>query len=88
MIVLWFLAGGAAEVLNMLTRKWFVERAPALGTSFVAVLFIGGFFLRTVGTASVLALAFRHSVASGMAALVGYLVGRWSTVWWVHRRRA
>jgi hypothetical protein len=86
MIVLWFLAGGAVEVLNMFTRKWFVERAPALGTGSVAVLFLAGVLLRVSGTALVLALGFRHSVASGAAALVGYLVGRWCTVWWVHRR--
>ena len=88
MIVLWFLAGGAIELLNMLTRKWFVEKAPALGMGFVAVLFVGGVLLRITGTALVLALGFRHSVASGAAALVGYFVGRWSTVWWVHRHSA
>jgi len=88
MIALWFLAGGAIEALNMVTRKHFVENAHTRGTGAFAAFFIGGLLLRMAATAGVLALAFRHSFASGMMALMGYLVGRWITIMWLHRRRA
>jgi hypothetical protein len=84
MIVLWFLAGCAVEVLNVLSRVWSVERisspAPAVG------LVVGSLLLRLAGTALVLALAFRHSVASGLMAFAGYWICRWIAIEWANRR--
>ena len=83
MVVLWFLAGAGIEVLNTLTRKWSVERVQSRGS---ATWIVGGVVLRTVGTAVLLMLAFRHSVASGVAGLVGYLICRWVMIWWINHK--
>ena len=82
-VVLWFLAGAAAEALNMLSRRWTVGR---LGQASAVGWVIGGFLVRLVGTAVVLVLAFRHSAAGGAAALSGYLIARWVTLAWLNRR--
>jgi hypothetical protein len=84
MIVLWFLAGGAVEALNALTRKWSVEqmqsRTQAIG------LLIGGLLVRLAISALVLALAFRYSVLAGFMAFLGYWICRWIMIGWLHRR--
>jgi hypothetical protein len=82
-VVLWFVLGAGVEVLNTLTRKWSVERLQSRAG---AVWIVGGVVLRTAGTAVLLMLAFRHSAASGMAGLVGYLICRWVMIWWINRR--
>ena len=79
--VLWFLAGASVEVLNTFTRKWTVGRLP----SAVSVGWItGGLLFRLAVTAGILVLAFRDSVGSGAAALAGYMLCRWATIWWIH----
>lgn len=83
MIALWFLAGCAAEALNALTRKWSVEHLG--GSAWALAAFVGFWALRLGGTVLVLVLAFRHAAASGMAALVGYLVCRWVVIWRINR---
>jgi hypothetical protein len=83
MVVLWFLAGAAIEVLNTLTRKWSVER---LGSPLSVVLLAGGAVLRLVVTSAIVMLGFRYSAGSGAAALVGYLCSRWVMIWWVNCR--
>ena len=83
MVVLWFVLGAGVEVLNTLTRKWSVERLQSRAG---AARIVGGFVLRTAGTAVLLMLAFRHSVASGVAGLMGYLICRWAMIWWINRR--
>ena len=82
-VALWFLAGAAVEVLNMLTRKWTVER---LGGHLLVGWVVGGYILRLGLTSAVLVLGFRHQAVSGVAALLGYLCSRWAMVVWVHRR--
>jgi hypothetical protein len=84
MTALWFLAGGAVEVLNTLTRKWSVDRMHS-PTPAVALIF-GGLLFRLAGTALILALAFRSSVASGLMAFAGYWLCRWIMIGWVNRR--
>jgi hypothetical protein len=83
LVALWFLAGVAVEVLNTAFRKWSVDRLES-AASIGWVL--AGFFVRIGITAGILTLAFRHSVASGVAALLGYLSCRWVMVWWLHHR--
>jgi len=82
MVVLWFLAGAAIEVLNMLTRKWSVERLGSLAS---AAWLAGGAVLRLVLTSAIVVLGFRQSPASGVAALAGYVCCRWIMIWWVDR---
>jgi hypothetical protein len=84
MIALWFLAGGAVEVLNTLVRAWSVGqlRSPER----VAALVTGGLLIRLLGTALVLAFAFRQGFASGIAAFAGYYTFRWIMIAWVNRR--
>ena len=83
MVVLWFMAGAGIEVLNTFTRKWSVDRMQSrVGAAWIA----GGVILRLAGTAVLLMLAFRHSLASGVAGLVGYLICRWVMIWWIDRR--
>jgi hypothetical protein len=84
--VIWFLAGGAIEVLNTLGRMWSVERLGADGPRSGYARVTVGFFLRLAGTGLVLAFAFRYGVVSGIGALVGYWLARWAMVWWVNRR--
>jgi hypothetical protein len=50
------------------------------------VHFAAGFVARMGLTSTVLVLAFRQDVASGLAALVGYWICRWLMVWRVARR--
>jgi hypothetical protein len=86
LVGLWFLAGAAIEVFNAWTRRLMVgkldpeQRARSMGW------FAGGFFLRVVSTAGVLALAFRHSLVSGLMALLGYYVCRTAITWRLARR--
>lgn len=75
-----------AEVLNNAIRHWSVGRLgleQRRGTGFGLVV---GFLLRVVLTALVLVLAFRHDMASGFAALIGYWICRWVMIWRLHRR--
>jgi len=80
---LWFLAGVVVEVLNTVSRKLSVDRLEDAAS---AGWILAGFFLRLGVTAGILALAFRHTAASGAAALIGYLSCRWMMIWWLHRR--
>ena len=80
---LWFLAGAAIEVLNAFTRKWSVER---LHDRVSAAWVVGSVSVRLIGTAVLLMLAFRSSVLSGVAALMGYMVCRWVMIWWINRQ--
>lgn len=84
MIALWFLAGGAIEVLNTLMRCWSIEQVRHPARAFA--LMAGGLLFRLVATALVLMLAFRHSPISGLMALVGYWICRWIMIGWVKRR--
>jgi hypothetical protein len=83
---LWFVAGAAIEVLNAWTRRWAAEQlAPERRAASVG-WFVGGFVLRVVLTAGVLVLAFRHSLASGLAAWLGYYVCRMVLIGRLSRR--
>ncbi len=82
-VVLWFLAGAAVEVVNALSRKWTVER---LSQRALIGWVAGGYVLRLAMTSAVLVLAFRHRPISGAAALLGYLCSRWVTMFWMHRQ--
>lgn len=85
MAIVWFLAGAGVEVLNALTRKWTVDRLHNLRSiGWVA----GGLVVRLVLTSAVLVLAFRYSPLSGLAALLGYWIGRWTMIWRVNRQLA
>lgn len=84
-VIAWFLAGAVAEVLNNAARRWSVEQLGlhkrGRSLSWLAL----GFVLRLSMTALVLALAFRHHVVSGVAALIGYWICRWTVMWRLHR---
>ncbi len=82
----WFLAGSVAEVLNTIIRRWSVGALGVQNPVYAVAGILGGFILRLVGTALVLVLAFRHSVTSGLAALVGYWIWRWIMIWRINRR--
>jgi hypothetical protein len=84
--VLWFCAGGAIEVVNALTRKQAVERLGTQSAYVSLVWIVGGFVLRMFATGMVLVLAFRHSLVSGVLALVGYWVSRWAMIRWTERQ--
>jgi hypothetical protein len=84
-IVAWFLAGSAAEVLNSRVRRWSVERLGFYKRRLVLLWFVAGLVLRLALTVFVLVLAFRHDLVSGVAALVGYWICRWVMVWRVTR---
>jgi hypothetical protein len=78
---LWFLAGAAIEGFNTWTRRWAAERlAPERRVRSVG-RFVGSFMLRVILTAAVLALAFRHSLVSGVLAWLGYYVCRTVLTW-------
>jgi hypothetical protein len=85
-IGLWVLAGAAVELFNAWTRRLVVgklepeRRARSMGW------FAGGFVLRVVLTAGVLALAFRDGFASGLMALLGYYACRMVVTWRLARR--
>ena len=85
-IVAWFLAGGAVEVLNSAIRHGSVGRLGLQKRGRTIFRLVIGFMLRLVLTALVLVLAFRHDPASGLAALIGYWIGRWVVIWWLQRR--
>ena len=85
-IVAWFLAGGAAEVFNSAIRHWSVGRLGLQKRGRTVFRLVVGFVLRLALAASVLVLAFRHDVASGLAALIGYWICRWVVIWWLQRR--
>jgi hypothetical protein len=83
---LWVLAGAAVELFNAWTRRLVVGKlAPERRASSVG-WFAGGFLVRVVLTAGVLALAFRHSLASGLMAFLGYYVCRTVVMWREVRR--
>ena len=85
-VVAWFLAGGAFEVLNSTIRQWSVGRLGLHKRGRSIFWFVVGSVLRLGVTALVLALAFRHNFVYGVAALVGYWICRWVMVWRVARR--
>ena len=80
-IGLWFLAGAAAELFNAWTRRLLVERLDPERRARSVGWFVGGFVVRVVLTAGVLALAFRYGLASGLTALMGYYVCRSIVTW-------
>ena len=83
MVILWFLAGAAIEVLNTLTRRWSVDRLHNWASmGWIA----GGLVFRLATTSVILMLGFRHRPSSGVAALMGYLVCRWVMIWRIHRQ--
>jgi hypothetical protein len=82
-VILWFLAGVAVEVVNALSRKWTVER---LGQRALMGWVAGGYILRLAMTSAVLVLAFQHRPISGVAALLGYICSRWAAMFWMHRQ--
>ena len=83
---LWFLAGAAIEVFNAWTRRLSAAQLAPERRARSVGWFAGGFLVRVVLTAGVLALAFRHSFASGMMALLGYYVCRMVLTWRLARR--
>jgi hypothetical protein len=78
---LWFLAGVAIELANAWTRRLVVAKLEPERWARSMGWFAGGFVVRVVSTAGVLALAFRHSFASGLLALLGYYLCRTVVVW-------
>lgn len=83
---LWFLAGVATEVFNAWTRHLLVGKLDPERRARAVGWFAGGFAVRVVLTAGVLALAFRNGFASGMMALLGYYVCRAAVTWWLTGR--
>ena len=83
---LWFFAGAAVELFNAWTRRLVVERLAPERRARSLGWFAGGFVVRVVLTAGVLALAFRYSLASGLLALLGYYVCRMVVTWRLARR--
>jgi hypothetical protein len=75
------LAGVVIELANAWTRRLVVAKLKSERRARSAGWFVGGFFVRVVSTAGVLALAFRHSFASGLLALLGYYLCRTVVVW-------
>ena len=78
---LWFLAGVAIEAFNAWTRWKSAEQLAPDRRARAVGWFAGGFVLRVVLTAGVLALAFRHSFVSGLLAWLGYYVCRTVMTW-------
>ena len=85
MVLVWFVAGSIVEVLNALMRWWSVGRLSPDARGLSMAIFTGGFVLRLGLTGLVLLMAFRHSVLSGVAALVGFWICRWVMIWRVTR---
>jgi hypothetical protein len=97
-VALCLLSGALVEVFNSASRHWSVARLGlGAGRSLSAgrivsgrrgstMLFAAGFVVRLAMTSLILVLAFRQSVASGLAALVGYWICRWVVVWRMTRR--
>jgi hypothetical protein len=85
-IGLWFLAGAATELFNAWTRRLLVEKLEPERRARSVSWFVGGFVVRVVLTAGVLALAFRFGFASGLMALLGYYVCRAVVTWWLAGR--
>ena len=83
MIVLWFLAGSAVEVLSMLTRWWSAARMRSQNPKRAVTLVIVGFLFRLGCTALVFGLALFHDATYGLAAFLGHWLFRWITIWWM-----
>jgi hypothetical protein len=83
--VLWFLAAAAMELLSARIRRWSVERLIVPGTKALWVWVVAGLVLRLALTGLVLLGAFRSSLVAGGAALLGYWLCRWATIWWIDR---
>jgi len=86
-IVLWGLAGGLVELVNVLLRKGSIQLVDSARPGRSVFLVVAGFVVRLVWTGVVFTLALRHSPASGVAVLVGYWLFRWVGIWWVGRTR-
>lgn len=82
----WFLAGATIELFNAWTRCRTVAQLSPERRSHSVGWFAGGFVVRVVLTAGVLALAFRHSFVSGLLAWLGYYVCRTVVTWRLARR--
>jgi uncharacterized membrane protein len=82
----WIFAGAAVELFNAWTRRLVVGKLAPERRMLSMGWFAGGFVVRVVLTAGVLALAFRHSFASGLMALLGYYVCRMVVTWRLARR--
>ncbi len=86
MIILWFLAGGVAELVNTFLRQRSLRlvdrRSPRRSVWIVSA----GFGLRLVWMALVLTLALLHRPVYGLAAFAGYWVFRWGIILWLIRR--
>jgi hypothetical protein len=85
MIVLWGLAGGVVELVNVLLRAGSIRLADSGRPNRTVVIVIVGFVLRLAWTGLIFTLALQHSPASAMAVLVGYWLFRWVGIWWVAR---
>ncbi len=77
MAVVWFLAGGLAEWVNMLVRRWTVMQSSRLKPGGAVALVLLGFLFRLAWMALVLGLAVAWSPVYGIAAFVGFWVSRW-----------
>lgn len=83
---LWFLGGAAIELFNAWTLDRTARQLEPGRKSRAVGWFLGGFVVRVVLTAGVLALAFRHSFVAGLLAWLGYYVCRTIVTWRLARR--
>jgi hypothetical protein len=81
MNALWCLAGAAAAAFNAWTRRLAAGKLDPDRRGRSVGWFAGGFGVRVVLTALVLALAFRYGWLSGLLAFLGYYVCRTILAW-------
>jgi hypothetical protein len=76
---------GLQTGLNVWGSRW-VSGTGNVSRRRSVFLFALGFVVRLSVASVVFVMAFRQDLTSGLAALVGYWIGRWVMVWRVVRR--